>query len=102
MAFVQAQIVYRIFLVQTREQHPKTDLCTKFQPNWTKDEGPRISISKHSKNCLTTSYTSDSDDVINILMLLRDYAPKYNHAKYLDHKIPRNTAVYFTKIAQPE
>ena len=29
-----------------------------------------------------TSYTRDSDGVIKMLMILRDFVPKYHHAKF--------------------
>ena len=31
-----------------------------------------------------TSYTRDNDDVIKLLMLLRDFVPGYHHAKFGD------------------
>ena len=44
------------FLVQIRNQRSKVDTCAKFQPNWTKDKGSRISTSNNSKNCVMTSF----------------------------------------------
>ena len=68
MALVLAQIIFiSEFLAQIRNQRPKIDPSAKFQPNWTKDEGSRISTSNDSENCLMTSYTRGRDDVIKIL-----------------------------------
>ena len=58
MAFSLAQIVFRSdFLAQIRNQRTKIDPCAKFQSNWTKNKGSRVSTSNDAKNCLMTSYT---------------------------------------------
>ena len=46
----------------------KIDRCTKFQPDWTKGKGTRISSWNDTKNCLTMSYLPHSDDVSKTFM----------------------------------
>ena len=70
-------------LVQIQNQAPKIDLCPKFQSNWRKDKGARISTWINTENCLMKSCSSHEDDVAEIFMLLRDYVPEFHHAKFL-------------------
>ena len=66
------------FLVQIRNQRPKIDPCAKFQPDWTKGKGSRISTSNDSENCLMTSHTHLIVMMSSrFLMILRDFVPKY-------------------------
>ena len=63
------------FLVQIRDPRPKTDRCTKCQPNWTKTEEAQISTSKDSENCLMTTYIRDNDDVIKLFNAFERFCP---------------------------
>ena len=54
------------FVFQIQDQDPKIDPCAKFQPNWTKDKGARISKSSNTENCLMMSHTHDSEEIIKI------------------------------------
>ena len=67
------------------------------------------------ENGLMTSYTRDGDDIIKTFMLLRDFVPKYHHAKFCGDwatnkgetsgrggGIKCSPGLYFHKIAQLE
>ena len=74
-----AQIVLTsVFLVQIRNRRP-IDPSAKYQPNWTKDKGSRISTWNNRENCVMTSHTHDSDDGTSsiFLMRLRDFVLEY-------------------------
>ena len=62
--FLAQIVLISDILLEIRNQRPKIDPCANFLPNWTKGKGSRISTSNNSQNCMMTSYTRDSDDVI--------------------------------------
>ena len=80
--FLLQNVFISDFLARIRNQRLRIDPCTKFQLNWTKDEGTRILTWNNTKNGLMTSYLPPSDDVIKFLWLLRDFVPEYHHAKF--------------------
>ena len=49
---------------------------SKFQPDWTKDKGARISTWNNTKNCLMTSYLPHSDDVSKGFMAFERFCPR--------------------------
>ena len=66
--FLDQNVFISDFLVQIRNQRLKIDPCAKFQPDWTKDKGARISTWNDSENCLMTSYLPHSDEANKISM----------------------------------
>ena len=63
------------FLVQIRNQRLKIDHCVKFQPDWTKDKGARISNWNDTENCLMTLYLPHSDDISKTVMAFERFYP---------------------------
>ena len=66
--FLAQNLFISNFLAQIRSQCLQIDPCAKFQPDWTKDKGARISTWNDTENCLMTSYLLHSDDVSKIPM----------------------------------
>ena len=80
IAFSCSNRIYIRFQDQIGNQCAKIDQCAKFQPNWTKDKGARISTSNNVGNSSMSSYRSDSDDVVKIFNPLRDFFPDHHNA----------------------
>ena len=72
--FLPQNLFISNFLVQIRNQRLRIDPCAKFEPDWTKDKGARISTWNDTKNFLMTS--------AKFLWLLRNFVPEYYHAKF--------------------
>ena len=53
--FLDQNVFISDFLVQIRNQRLRSDRFAKFQPDWTKDKGARISIWSNTEDCLMTS-----------------------------------------------
>ena len=99
--FLAQNLFISNFVVQIRNQRLRIDPCGKFQPDWTKDKGTRISTSNDTKNCLMTS--------ANFLWLLRDFVPEYYYAKFginwttnKEKQRRHISSLYDAKIPQPQ
>ena len=80
--FLLQNVFMSDFLARIRNQRLRIDLCAKFQLNSTKDKRTRILTWNDTKNSLMMSYLTPSDDVSNILWILRDFVPEYHQAKF--------------------
>ena len=74
--FLVKSYLYRILSAQIPNQRPKIDPCSKFLPNWTKDKGCQRFTSNDSKNCMITSHTRDSDDVMKTFNAFERFCAK--------------------------
>ena len=79
--FLAQNVFLTDFFAQIGNKRLKIELCTKFQPDWTKGKGAQISAWNSTKKLLDV-YLPHSDEVSKLLLLLRDFVQEYHHAKF--------------------